>query len=194
MKQAPPVIREIGQFTMGVASAGAAPLTVPAGFGEMGDSVQQQGVVNTGKQMVTGMVNHAIENPVEFTGEMMVAWAGMKGTGEMLKTTDSARYTRYMTQGEVDEALRTGNIPNYGADGVPRPTHLTSEAPLDSAAAAATRYEIGPPTHRATVPASRVRNNGPAPDGRPTTSGGGQQSATPDPIPVKPSEIVPLGD
>jgi hypothetical protein len=49
------------------------------------------------------------------------------------------------------------------------------------------------PTQRATVPKDRVPGGvGPTPDGRPTTSGGGSQSATNQPIPVKPSEIKPL--
>ncbi|MGC1614898.1 MAG: hypothetical protein WA736_09435 [Candidatus Acidiferrum sp.] len=55
------------------------------------------------------------------------------------------------------------------------------------------KYELNTtPTHRATVPANRVKQLGPAPDGKPTTSGGGSQAATPHPIPVKPDEIKPL--
>lgn len=72
LKDAPPVIREIGQLTMGVANAGASPLTLPAGLGEMGDSIQQVGPVQTGKNMATGIVDHATSNPFEFVGEMAV--------------------------------------------------------------------------------------------------------------------------
>jgi RHS repeat-associated protein len=114
------------------------------------------------------------------------------GVSALAKHGRGPQVTRYMTEGEVNEALRTGNIPNYGRDGLPRPTHVTTDPPVTSAAEAAAKYEITPPTHRATVPARRVQGLGPAPDGRPTTSGGGGQAATSAPIPVKPSEIKPL--
>jgi hypothetical protein len=77
--------------------------------------------------------------------------------------------------------------------GKPRPTHVTTDPPLNSAAEAQQKYELpNTPTHQATVPADRVPDLGPTPDGRATTSGGGSQSATSKPIPVKPSEIKPL--
>ena len=39
--------------------------------------------------------------------------------------------TRYMGAGEAATALRTGNIPNTGVDGNPRPTHFTSDEPMN---------------------------------------------------------------
>jgi hypothetical protein len=107
--------------------------------------------------------------------------------------TGGATVTRYMSKGEADTAAKTGEIPNVGLDGKARPTHVTTDAPLDSAAQAQAKYELPQaPTHQATVPANRVDDLGPTPDGRATTSGGGSQSATSKPIPVKPSEIKPL--
>jgi RHS repeat-associated protein len=107
----------------------------------------------------------------------------------------SETVTRYMGAGEAEEARITGNIPNYGADKQPRPTHLTTDPPVDSATEAEKRYELDPkPTHRTTVPKSRVSSFEPTPDGRPTTSGGGSQTATSDLIPVQKEEIVPLED
>ncbi|GHC14189.1 hypothetical protein [Cerasicoccus arenae] len=102
--------------------------------------------------------------------------------------------TRYMSEGEAEETKRTGEVPNYGKDGKPRPTHVTEDAPTNSASEAQEKYEIEKPTHRVTVPKDRATNVGPAPDGRPTTSGGGSQSATPDPIPVEPNEVQELED
>lgn len=90
-------------------------------------------------------------------------------------------------------ARRTGAIPNVGVDGQPRPTHVTTDAPVTSSAAAQTRYELpAPPTHAATVPRTRVQDLGSTPDGRATTSGGGSQNATNQPIPVMPCEIREL--
>jgi hypothetical protein len=98
-----------------------------------------------------------------------------------------------MTDGEANTAQDTGNIPNVGRDGKPRPTHVTTDKPVNDATVAAKRYEIEKPTHRATVPKDRVPGGlRPAPDGRPTTSGGGSQSATNQPIPVRPNEIKPM--
>lgn len=72
--------------------------------------------------------------------------------------------------------------------------HVTTGAPLDSASAAKSAYELpADPTHRATVPADRAEL-GPTPDGRATTSGGGSQAGATKPIPVKPHEIKPLRD
>lgn len=102
--------------------------------------------------------------------------------------------TRYMSDGEADAARRTGNIPNTDAQGNPRPTHVTTDKPLNSSTAAQKKYELPTtPTQRATVPKDRVPGGlGRTPDGRATTSGGGSQSATNQPIPVRPSEIKPL--
>jgi RHS repeat-associated protein len=102
--------------------------------------------------------------------------------------------TRYMGDAEAETARRTGNVPNTDAHGNPRPTHVTTDKPLNDPAAAQKKYELpNTPTQRATVPKDRVPGGlGPTPDGRPTTSGGGSQSATNQPIPVKPSEIKPL--
>jgi hypothetical protein len=97
-----------------------------------------------------------------------------------------------MIEGEANAALDTGFIPNVGRDGNPRPTHVTADPPMNNSVVAAHRYEITTPTHRATVPQDRVPGGlGPAPDGRATTSEGGSQSATNQPIPVKPAEITP---
>ena len=106
------------------------------------------------------------------------------------KPSTEKTITRYMGKEEAAVARKTGEIPNVGKDGQPRPTHVTTDPPTNSAAEAQTKYELPePPTDRATVPASRVNDLGPAPDGRATTSGGGSQNATNKPIPVKPCEI-----
>jgi len=103
-----------------------------------------------------------------------------------------ATVTRYMGEGEAATAARAHEIPNTNRSGEPKDIHFTTEKPMDSATAAKQRYELSEtPTHRATVPADRVTNVQPAPSG-PTTSGGGSQAVTPDPIPVKPSEIRKL--
>ena len=188
-RDAPPGIREVTQYMMGVGSAGTVMMSGPAGAGELGDSVQQHGVIETGKHMVTGLVEHAVNNPVEFAGELTVGGAAGKALNP---GGNSAKITRYMSEAEAKLATKSGEIPNVGVDGKPRPTHVTTDAPVDSALEAAKKYEITPPTHRATVPANRVPDLGPAPDGRPTTSGGGSQAATSQPIPVKPSEIRKL--
>jgi hypothetical protein len=127
-------------------------------------------------------------------GALQLATTAVVATKALGVGGNSAQVTRYMTEGEVAEVEKIGgNIPNYGPDGKFRPTHVTTEKPLDSASAAAKRYEIEPtPTHRATVPASRVKNLEMAPDGKPTTSGGGSQNATSELIPVKPREIKRL--
>ncbi len=102
LKQAPPVIREIGQFTLGVGSAGTGMMTIPTGMGEMGDSIQKQGVVETGKQMATGLVNHAVSNPVEFGGELLIGGAFVKG---LKPTGNSARTITYQTQVETNQIM-----------------------------------------------------------------------------------------
>jgi len=99
-----------------------------------------------------------------------------------------------MGAGEADWARRNGYIPNTDAELVERPTHVTTDEPVDNAKTAKKKYELKvTPTHRATVPQDRVPGGlQPTPDGRPKTSGGGSQSAATRPIPVKKSEIVPL--
>ncbi len=116
LKKAPPVLRELSQLTMGVGMAGASPLTTTSGMGEIGDSIQQQGAVNTGKQMVSGLVNHAKNNPVEFLGEMTVAWAGAKGTGEMLSSARTTAQTSAAAAGEIAWPPNRGFLspPNAG--------------------------------------------------------------------------------
>ena len=101
--------------------------------------------------------------------------------------------TRYMSAAVANAAKEKGAIPNVGRDGQARPTHVTTDPPTNSAAAAQKKYELPEaPTHRATVARDRVNDLGPTPDGRATTSGGGSQSATSQPIPVKPCEISEL--
>ena len=104
--------------------------------------------------------------------------------------------TRYMGEGEALTAQSTGEIPNAGRDAKFRPTHITTDQPTNNATQAQAKYELGEkPTHRATVPRDRVPGGlGPTPDGRPTTSGGGSQNATNQPIPVRRNEITPLND
>jgi len=70
--------------------------------------------------------------------------------------------------------------------------HLTPDKPTNDAQAAKSKYELPEqPTHSATVPEERVPNAR-VPEAGPTTSGGGSQLITDEPIPVYPGEIVPL--
>ena len=116
--------------------------------------------------------------------------------GESLDSSGSGggggTVTRYMGPDEARIARESGEIPNVGRDGARRPTHVTTDPPVNSASAAEDLYEIGRPTHRATVPADRVDGLGTAPDGRSRTSGGGSQAATNNTIPVEPGDIVEL--
>lgn len=139
--------------------------------------------VNTARAIATG-------DPVAIASAVVdVATKKIDAVSDVARTI-----TRYMGRDEADLARRAGEIPNRGADNVPRPTHVTTDPPLNSASEAAKRYELDlTPTHRATVPADRVNDLGPAPDGRATTSGGGSQNATNQPVPVKPCEIHELG-
>jgi len=89
-KEAPPGIREVAQFAMGVGEAGTAMISGPAGIGEVGDSIQKNGVAETGKQMVTGMVDHAVNHPIEFSGQIMVGLAAGKA-GAKAPSGKSAR-------------------------------------------------------------------------------------------------------
>jgi RHS repeat-associated protein len=127
-----------------------------------------------------------------------VAAAGLEDGGLLATSGDVADtgasggpITRYMGQGEADAATNSGNIPNTDAKGIPRPTHVTTDPPVNSGSEAAKKYELPvEPTHRATVPRSRVPLD-PAPSG-PKTSGGGSQNTTNRLIPVKPDEIHKL--
>jgi len=115
-----------------------------------------------------------------------------KVASEARALTREATATRYMGTAEAETAGRTGSIPATDAAGQPKLIHVTTDAPVNNAATAQTIYELpATPTHRATVPLSRVEPVQPAPTG-PTTSGGGTQAVTPNPIPVKTGEIVPL--
>jgi RHS repeat-associated protein len=121
-------------------------------------------------------------------GQVVSGIRRLFGAAEEAKTI-----TRYMGKTEAETAARTGEIPNVGLDGQPRPTHVTTDAPTDSASEAKQKYELPEaPTHRATVPANRVSDLGPTPDGRSTTRGGGSQKATNQPIQVNPCEISEL--
>jgi RHS repeat-associated protein len=125
----------------------------------------------------------------------VVATVGLGGVASRTspQTTSTATVSRYMGPDEAATATSTGSTPNVNRTGQPRPTHVTTDPPMNSASAAQTRYELpSPPTHVATVPASRVRDLGPTPDGRQKTSGGGSQNATNQHIPVKRSEIREL--
>lgn len=110
LKKAPPGIRELGQLTLGVGSAGTGMLSIPAGLGEIGDSIQQQGAVNTGKQMVTGLVDHAMNNPVEFAGELGVGVM----SGKAMLGSKSAR----LTQVESKISTATTKVTSWAEEGI----------------------------------------------------------------------------
>ena len=102
--------------------------------------------------------------------------------------------TRYMGKGEAEVVKSTGEIPNVGQNKLPRPTHVTTDTPLNSASKAQKVYELPEkPTHRATVPSEKAGALQPAPSG-PKTSGGGSQNTVSKPIPVNPTQIIKLGD
>jgi RHS repeat-associated protein len=127
-------------------------------------------------------------------GVAVIATRGaiLAGLAKIFKRNEKT-FTRYMGKAEAEAAKRNREIPNVGRDGQPRSTHGTTDKPTNSASEAQQKYELPEtPTHRATVPQDRVRDMGPAPDGRATTSGGGTQNATSQPIPVRRCEIVEL--
>jgi hypothetical protein len=102
-----------------------------------------------------------------------VLTGGLGASGRVNSVTPGGTVTRYMGPGAVAIVKKTGLIPNTDALGQTRPTHLTTDKPLNSSSAAQQIYEpSSAPTHRATVPASRAGGLNAAPDGRPTTSGG----------------------
>ncbi|MGH9713866.1 MAG: RHS repeat-associated core domain-containing protein [Candidatus Acidiferrales bacterium] len=126
-----------------------------------------------------------------------VATLGVMATGLLggspVPAAGEGTVTRYMGTSEASTVETTGSIPNVDAAGNPKAIHVTTDPPMDSAAAAKQTYELPKdPSHRATVPASRVEGLGPTPDGKATTSGGGTQAATKKPIPVKPPEVKKL--
>jgi hypothetical protein len=76
------------------------------------------------------------------------------------------RVTRYMSDGEAEAARRTGNIPNTDAQGNPRPTHVTTDRPVNSSATAQSKYELPvKPTQRADR-AAKSRTRRPPADAR----------------------------
>jgi RHS repeat-associated protein len=136
-----------------------------------------------GKGVVEGGLKEGIKAGVKELGK-----EGEKAAADAGKTV-----TRYMSKEEAELAKKSGEIPNVGRDGKPRPTHVTTDSPLDSASKAQKTYALPEkPTHQATVPAERAGPLEPAPSG-PKTTGGGSQNTVPRPIPVKPAEIHELG-
>lgn len=128
LKEAPPVIREVSQFTMGVGMAGTAPLSVPAGVGELTDAVQQKGITQTAKDVATGLVDHALSNPVEFAGEMVVAGAATKPLKATPKQTGTTTVTSWADEG-ITPVLNSGKwvmkgeatLWNFWKSGLPGP-------------------------------------------------------------------------
>jgi len=110
LNDAPPVAKEIGKFTLGVGSAGAAlnPNIFASGLGETVDAVKEQGVVQVGKNMVNGIAHDAVNNPEKLAGELMVAWAGGAAIfkrGNSAPLAPSARTIVSQTQGIADDAM-----------------------------------------------------------------------------------------
>jgi len=68
---------------------------------------------------------------------------------------------------------------------------VSQVAAASTCPAAGTSPSLGMPAYVTGSGGSGI-HLGPAPDGRPTTSGGGTQAATPHPILIKPGEIKPL--
>jgi hypothetical protein len=136
-----------------------------------------------GKGVVEGGLKEGIKAGVKELGK----------EGENAAADAGKTVTRYMSKEEAELAKKSGEIPNVGRDGKPRPTHVTTDSPLDSASKAQKTYALPEkPTHQATVPAERAGPLEPAPSG-PKTTGGGSQNTVPRPIPVKPAEIHELG-
>jgi RHS repeat-associated protein len=135
------------------------------------------------------------EGQIAGTGAMVVAGVGeILGASKIIgAAADEATVTRYMGPGEAAVVDRTGSVPNVNAEGAFRPTHVTIDSPLNSSSTAQKAYELpSSPSHRATVPKSRVNDLQTTPDGRVITSGGGSQAATHKPIRVMPYEIKKL--
>jgi RHS repeat-associated protein len=199
-----PSIYKTGNSTIGQIGASVynvAPLIANATFqGMRGLAAADRAagdVLHAGTLAVTGDPQLA-ENSRNLT--LLVGGVGELGkvakVGEAVATTEKAEatVTRYMSEAEANAARETGQIPNVNQQGIPRPTHVTTDTPLNSASEAQKVYELPvQPTHRATVPAEQAGPLGPAPSG-PKTSGGGSQSATSQPIPVKPEQLHKLGD
>jgi RHS repeat-associated protein len=173
-----------------------------AGFGDM-EIAGTLGVISLGNTSGPEMrdalgVGSVNTRSWSYTAGEVVGVVGTLGLAEvgkaMSNTAETATVTRYMGPEEAKAASESGSIPNVGRDGIPRPTHVTTDSPTNSASAAKKKYELPvAPTHRATVPASRAGSLTPTPDGRSNTSGGGSQQATQQPIPVKKCEITQLG-
>ena len=141
-----------------------------------------------GKGAVEGTIKEGIK-----AGVKEVTKEGVKEGTKVGGEATSKTVTRYMGKEEAEKAVKTGEIPNVGRNEKLRPTHVTTDPPLNSASEAQKVYELPEtPTHRATVPAESAGPLDPVP-GRPKTSGGGSQGTVSKPIPVKPGEITPLG-
>jgi RHS repeat-associated protein len=76
--------------------------------------------------------------------EGLVGGAAASGTAA---PAEGGTVTRYMGPGEAQTATETGEIPNTNAQGEPRPTHVTTDPPLDSASEAAQKYELPSETY-----------------------------------------------
>lgn len=100
--------------------------------------------------------------------------------------------SRYMGRSEALKVEFNGKTPTVGRNQQPRPTHVTTDAPMLDPHAAAKKYGIETPTHRITVPKNKVKDLQTAPDGKATTAEGGAQQVTKHPISVAPDQIHKL--
>ena len=67
---------------------------------------------------------------------------GVKELGKEGEKVAGKTVTRYMSKEEAELAKKSGEIPNVGRDAKPRPTHVTTDSPLDSASKAQKTYEL----------------------------------------------------
>lgn len=186
-----------GQLAVAVAQDAGSP--VPMNTGTMLGTPVVNAVEDYSTKGLSGVANDVLAQGEQGAMEIVteaVLTGGLAASSRVNSVLpETGTVTRYMGPGEAATAAKNGAVPNTDAAMNPRPTHVTTDRPLDSGSAAKAKYELGStPSHRATVPTSRAGKLGPAPDGRPTTSGGGSQAATNKPIPVKPNEIKKLKD